>query len=568
MTDPSDVVFQSAFEAHQAGRVQEAKEGYRQVLAHNSRHADAMHLLGLIHAAQGALSEAAALIRQATGINENTVFFTNLGDVLRKLGWFTEAEAACRRAIELAPHYALAHFNLGMLFMATGCRDEAECAFRQVLALDPHSTDALNNLGILLDDMGRFDEAETAYRQAIGNDPGYLRAHYNLGLRLLRSGRFDEAERAFRQAVEIDPGYADAWNNLGTALRELQRYDEAEAMYRTALQQHPEFADAGWNLAFLLLGQGRYAEGWSQAEARYRAPSVDHVSIPEPGYPQWQGEPLAGRSLSIWHEQGLGDAIQFARYIPMLKARGVRHLTLLCPVPLKALMETLDGIDEVVCDTGQVGPHDFWSLTMSLPLHMGTTATDIPATLPYLHALPDRARRWGIRLPAHELKVGLVWKGGTSHQHDAERSLPGLLSLAPLWSVPGVTFVSLQKGQGEDEQAHLSAQLPMVSAARDLDDLADTAALISQLDLVISVDTSVAHLAGALGKPCWLLLSKSWTDWRWMHDRTESPWYPQVMRLYRQTTPGDWAEVIGRVTASLDLWARGTALSPAQATHL
>ncbi|SDI06060.1 Tfp pilus assembly protein PilF [Paraburkholderia phenazinium] len=561
MTNPCDAVFLPAFEAHQAGRVQEAEEGYRRVLGHDPQHADALHLLGLIHARRGALSAAEALIQQATGISDSAVFLTNLGDVLVQLGRLAEAETAFRRAIELTQDYVLAHYNLGVLFMRTERREEAECAFRRALALDPSSNDTLNNLGLLLGGMGRFDEAETAYRRATANDPGYLLAHYNLGLQLLRAGRFGEAEQAFRHALEIDKRHADAQNNLGTTLRELDRYDEAEMMYRTVLQQHPEFADARWNLAVLLLGQGRYAEGWQHAEARYHPRRTANVPGPDPGYPQWQGEPLAGRSLVIWHEQGLGDVIQFARYAPLLKARGLRRLTLLCPAPLKALTETLEGVDEVVCHTGAVGPHDFWSLIMSLPLHFGTTTESIPARLPYLHALPDLVGYWRTRLPAHGLKVGLVWKGATVHQHDADRSLPSLRSLAPLWTVPGVTFVSLQKGQGEDEPASLSADLPIVSAGSSIHDLADTAALISQLDLVISVDTAVAHLTGALGKPCWLLLHKQWTDWRWMHERTDSPWYPRVMGLYRQSAPGDWAEVIERVAVSLDQFVNSRAAS-------
>jgi tetratricopeptide (TPR) repeat protein len=556
-----EAVFGSAFDAHQAGRVDDAELGYRQVLAHDPTHADALHRLGLIYSGRGALSEAAALIEQAAAISASAMFLCDLGNVLCQLGRLTEADAACRRAIELAQHYAPAHFNLGTLLMATGRPHEAECAFRQALTLDPNSTDALNNLGLVLADMGRSGEAELTYRRAIANDPGYLRAHYNLGLQFLRSGRFGDAEQALRDALEIDPTHADARNNLGTALREQCRYDEAETAYRHVLQHHPDFTDASWNLALLLLARGRYAEGWAYAEARYQPRSSVGVSVPNPGFAQWRGEPLAGKSLVIWHEQGLGDAIQFARYAPLLKARGLRRLSMLCPAPLKALMETLDGVDEVVCDTAAVGPHDFWSLSMSLPLHVGTTADTIPAHLPYLHAQPDRAARWRSRLPARRLKVGLVWKGSTGHQHDVERSLPGLLSLAPLWSVPGITFVSLQKGHGEDEPARLLAQLPMVPAARHLKHFADTAAVVSQLDLVISVDTAVAHLTGALGKPCWLLLNKPWTDWRWMHDRTDSPWYPNVMRVYRQSTPGDWAEVIGRVAVSLGEWASSRAAS-------
>lgn len=561
MTNPNEAIFRSALDAYHAGRVQEAEAVCRQALAHDPRLADALHLLGLIHVGRGAFSEAAALMGQAVEVSPNARFLSDLGDVLRESGRLAQAEAACRRAIELARDYAPAYFNLGRLFMEMDRSHEAEQAFRHALTLDPKSSNTLNNLAILLGATGRADESKAVYRHVIANDPGYVRAPYNLGLQLLGAGRFGEAEQALRHALMISPSYAAAQNDLGTALREQNRYDEAEAMYRNVLQQHPDFADARWNLAFLLLGQGRYAEGWPHAEARYHPRRTVNVPLPNPGYPQWQGESLAGKSLVLWHEQGFGDAIQFARYAPLLKMRGLRRLTLLCPAPLKALMETLDGVDEVVCDSGAVGPHDFWSLIMSVALHVGTTIDDIPASLPYLHALPDKAKRWRARLPARRFKVGLVWKGSTDHQHDAERSLPGLLSLAPLRSVPGVTFVSLQKGQGEDEPTPLMAQLPMVPAAAHLKNFADTAALVSQLDLVISVDTSVAHLTGALGKPCWLLLNRHWTDWRWMHERTDSPWYPQVMRLFRQTTPGDWAEVIGRVVVSLDEWVKRKAAS-------
>jgi tetratricopeptide (TPR) repeat protein len=561
MTNLYDAVFPSASDAYYAGRVQQAEAECRQVLARDPRHADALHLLGLIHARRAAFSEAAALIGQALDVSPNARFLTDLGDVLRESGRFAQAEAACRRAIELAHDYAPAYFDLGTLLMEMGRSHEAEQAFRRALTLDPNSNNTLNNLALVLGATGRAEESEALYHRVLANDPGYVRAPYNLGLQLLRAGRFGDAEQALRRALTINPNYADAQNDLGTALREQNRHDEAEAVYRNVLQQHPDFADARWNLAILLLSRGRYAEGWPHAEARYHPRRTVSVAVPKPGFAQWQGEALAGKSLVLWHEQGFGDAIQFGRYAPLLKAHGLRRLTLLCPAPLKALMETLDGVDEVVSDSAALGPHDFWSLTMSVPLHVGTTIDNMPARLPYLRALPDKAKRWRARLPARRFKVGLVWKGSTAHQHDAGRSLPDLLSLAPLWSVPGVTFVSLQKGQDEDAPTRLLARLPMVSTAGQLKHFADTAALISELDLVISVDTAVAHLAGALGKPCWLLLQTPWTDWRWLDERADSPWYPQVMCLFRQTTPGDWAEVIGRVAVSLEEWVNGRAAS-------
>ncbi|WP_081061735.1 tetratricopeptide repeat protein [Burkholderia territorii] len=551
MSDSYESVFLLAFEAHKAGQLQAAEEGYRQVLAQHPRHADALHLKGLIHASRDELTEAGALIGQATEICECAMFWVSFCTVLLRQERCEDALVACRRGIDLTPDYVPAHFNLGIVLMRMDRLEEAARAFRRVLTLEPCNNDALNNLGIILQKMGRRVEAESAFRRAIGSARDYAHPHYNLGMLLLRAGRFGEAEQAFRDALDIEPGHADARNNLGSALFQQNRHAEAELAYREVLLRHRDFAAASWNLALLLLSQGRFIEGWQYAEARC-SHFLPGARLPNPGYPQWRGEPLAGRSLVIWSEQGLGDVIQFARYASLLKAQGLRRLTMLCPTPMKALMETLDGVDEVVCDTSVVGPHDFWSFIMSLPLYVGTTIETIPARLPYLRPLSDRGRYWHDRLPARGFKVGVVWKGSRDHQHDAERSLPGLRSLVPLWSVPGVTFISLQKGQGEEELETWPAELPIVSAGASLNDLADTAALICHLDLVISVDTAVAHLAGALGKPCWVLLSKQWTDWRWMHDRTDSLWYPGVMKLYRQSIAGSWAEVIEGMATALN----------------
>jgi hypothetical protein len=237
---------------------------------------------------------------------------------------------------------------------------------------------------------------------------------------------------------------------------------------------------------------------------------------------------LAGKSLLVWQEQGLGDEIQFCRYLPLLKEQGAARITQICKAPLKSLMGTLEGVDTVMtCDeTSNVATHDYWIRLLSIPLYCKTDLAGIPARIPYLHASPDRMAHWSGRLPQSGFRVGLVWKGSGKHPNESNRSLQGLAALAPLWSVPGVKFVSLQKGLGEDEGKNPPNEQPLVHLGSEIADFADVAAIVAQLDLVITIDTAVAHLAGALAKPCWVLLPASRTDWRWLHERQDSPWYP------------------------------------------
>jgi hypothetical protein len=410
-------------------------------------------------------------------------------------------------------------------------------------------------LGNLFKETHRLEEAEKFYRQAIRIQPRYPDAYINLGNLLKETQRFEEAEASYRKAIAISPGFSISYYNLGSLLVSRKRLEEGEAAYRQAIAHRPDYADAAWNLSLLLLSQGRYQEGWPLHEARY-APGFTHTNtIAPPGlFPQWQGQPLTGKSIFVLPEQGLGDQIQFIRYLPLLKEMGTTAITIACPPPLKPLLETLPGTDAVITNGEAFSDHDYWTFPLSLPGLCGTTLDSIPAQLPYLSADPARIQSWRPRLPSSGLRVGLVWKGSAGHKNDKHRSLPGLEALAPLWSIPGISFVSLQKGQAEDEARHPPANQPLLHLGSDIQDFADSAAIISQLDLLISVDTAAAHLAGALGKPCWVLLSAVGTDWRWMHDRTDSPWYPQVMRLFRQQQADDWQSVIIDVTSALKDW--------------
>ena len=438
-----------------------------------------------------------------------------------------------------------------------GRLDEAMQCYLDAIRIAPNPARAHLNRGNVLLLQGDLNGALEAFRTALDHQPDYAGAHYNIGNALLGNRQFDAAVTSFGSALKINPDYAEAHCSLGVALKELGDLDQAVTSFQKALQIDPALIEAHLNLGSLFLSQGRYAEGWPEYEARYDRGYAGRQSIsPDLPFPRWQGEALTGKSVLIWPEQGFGDEIQFARYVPLLKDQGVSRITLVCKPPLKTLLETLPGADRVVTqsEAAAMPVHDYWTFPMSLPLHFATTIETIPTGLPYLGVPPERLKQWQQRLPAKELRVGLAWKGSVLHSNDVNRSLPGLSILAPLWSVSGVTFISLQKGQGEEEAATPPAGQPILHLGSDIVDFADTAAILSQLDLVISIDTAIAHLAGALNKPCWVLLPASGTDWRWLRERSDSPWYPDVVRLFRQSQGGDWTITIDDVTQNLASW--------------
>lgn len=434
--------------------------------------------------------------------------------------------------------------------MQAGDDGAAEACFENAVRLVPDFAAAHANLGLLLERRGAADAAERHYRRAEALDPARPQIPLNLGALLADRKRFDEAEAAYRRAIALAPQAPAGWSNLGVLYACMKREEDAESCYRTALTLDANYAKARFNLSYLLLRQGRFEEGWHSLEARdWYAALAKHLPCP-----RWRGEALGGKSLLIAYEAGHGDMIQFCRYAAVLKARGARFISIICHPPLKALFGTLESVDEVIGFDEALPQRDwdFWTPPLSIPYYCETRLDNIPARIPYLHATPARIAEWAARIPSGGLRVGLAWKGSRQFENDADRSLPGLDALAPLGAAAGIRFVSLQKGAGEDEAAHPPETLrPLINLGPQLRDFADTAAVIAQLDLVICVDTAVAHLAGALGKPCWVLLPDYKTDWRWLTGREDSPWYPGVMRLFRQSAAGDWAPVIEAVAAAL-----------------
>jgi tetratricopeptide (TPR) repeat protein len=502
---------------------------------------------------EGKLKEAAALAESMIELYPTHGFaWKVLGLLYKNAGRKALAQVIMQHAIALSPNDADGYNNLGNLLRENNQLHEAERALLHALELKPKFVEALNNYGSLLQESMRFPEAEAAFLRAIELKPDYADAYYNLGNLFLVTKQMAKAEAAYLRALKLRMTYAETYNNLGIVYKETKRLPEAVAAFRRALELKPDYADAKWGLGVLLLIQGQYAEAWPYHESRYDPNRTNNtIAMPSLPFPQWRGESLKGKSMLICPEQGYGDYIQFARYAPLLKRQGVSTLTLICAQPLKALLETVEGVDTVITDPASILPHDFWSFPLSLPLYFETTVDTIPNCLPYLHATPKRMRFWNKSLARKTFGVGLVWKGSSIHTNDANRSLPGLTTLAPLWSVSGVTFFSLQIGQGEMEAKQPPPAQPIINLGPDIRDFADTSAIVAQLDLVICVDTAVAHVAGALGKPCWVLIPAFGTDWRWLQDRTGSPWYPGALRIFRQKTPDEWDDTVGEVVTML-----------------
>jgi lipoprotein NlpI len=431
-----------------------------------------------------------------------------------------------------------------------------ECC-RVLAAAPPDDATLLCRLGAIFHACGEAAPAERFTRQALDLDPQMALAHYNLGVIAAAAGRLPEAEAHYRGALACHPRYAEAAFNLAVLLDDAGREAEAERQYRRVLELDPGQAGAARNLASILLQQGRYAEGWFYYEARW-SPRLPERTVwpPELPFPRWRGESLAGRSILVWPEQGYGDQLQLCRYLPQLKARGAARVTGVCPPPLAALFETLPGVDRVVPEgtPGPVQAHDCWTLLMSIPHCLGNGAAGIPAGIPYLKVPASRRARWQGRILPGGLRAGLVWRGSGAHGDNAARSLAGLESLAPLWQVPGLHWFSLQKGDGEDQAAAPPPGQPLQALGAEIADFADAAALLEQLDLLVCVDTAIAHLAGALGRPCWMLLPVR-PDWRYTPGRDDTPWYPGSLRLFRRGAGEEWDAVIGRVQRALQEWA-------------
>jgi tetratricopeptide (TPR) repeat protein len=577
-------LFEAGLRHLRSGEFVEAERRCHQILSANPDHADALHLLGLIKAQVSSLDLAVEYIARAIKQNPNNPeYFSNLGSMLQRRGQFEEAIKSYNLALQLKPDFAAAWNNLGRALQMQGRSDEALLSYEQALKIEPQYLEAINNRAALLFEleryqealagfdrldqmrprqakthhmrgfcfqrMARFEEALSSYNQALAISPDDAGAHNNLGAVLQALGRNDEALLCFDRALKLRPNYPEALVNRGDALSELRRFEEAFSSFDQAAAINQGYPLARWNSALLRLLIGDFEAGWAGREWRWKCPELRLIDR-QFSQPAWLGDsPIAGKTVLLYGDEGLGDAIHFARYAPMVVALGAKVI-LEVPDALQPLLSDLPGISRCLPKSGrELPPFDFHCPLSSLPLAFGTRLETIPAPASYLPAPPEARRQaWEDRLGRWDRpRVGLVWSGNPDHKNDRNRSI-GLRALSPILDLDA-TFVSLQKDVRADDKSTLLERSDIIDSTEHLIDFGETAALVSCLDLVISVDTSVAHLAGALGYPVWIMLPYT-PDYRWLLDRDDSPWYP-TLRLFRQTETREWPSVLDRVRAEL-----------------
>ena len=535
------------------GRAEDAVTSYRRAVQVRPDVSEAHNNLGIALRNLGYVAEAEMHYRQAIRIRENYAeAHNNLGINLIDQRRFREAESCTRRALQLRPDYAEAHSNLGVVLHELGRLAEAEASYRAALAHKPDYPHAHYNLGLTLTELERASEAEASYRKALELTPHDAEGHLNLGIVLKEKGDLDGAESCYRQALALDSQSAKAYNNLGIVLAELGRLDESEASLQRALAITGDYAEAHYNLGLTWLAAGRLQQGWPKYEYRWEGgrPKRQRPATP---LPQWTGQAVAGEArILVFGEQGMGDKLQFARYLPLVQERFTGGVGMVVDSALLALFRhAFPGIEFF-----EVAPQDqtawhFQCPLLSLPLAFQTSLESIPATIPYLFADPAKLAKWKNRIDALQLptvgKAGLVWKTGPLMKNAPHRSLK-LEQLSRLFQHPNWQWFSLQKELDAEEVTALAAN-KVIDWSAEFNDFSDTAALIANLDLVVSVDTAVAHLAGAMGKRVWLL-NRRVGEWRWMRDREDSPWYPG-MRIFTQRREGEWDEVVERIRATL-----------------
>lgn len=558
LPDQSDVdrnddrIMRDALARLHAGRLEDAEELASRISGASPRQVDALTILAEIHKRRGAWPLARQCLEDAIRRSpESTALYARLGSVLKRAGQADGAAAAYRKGLSRSPTDPDLLNGLGIALMEVGQVESAVETFRALVRGDPDSVQGLSNLGHALTVAGRAAEAVSYLYRARELDPDSRGVSHNLGNALRALGRLDEAGDAFRHALHGTPVQAGVLSDYGLLLRDQGRLSEAQEAMREALIREPQRPEIHANLGLLLLLDGEFETGWAEYEWRLRGRGFkQRGGVDEADGPFWDGRPFPGETLLVRAEQGLGDTLQFVRYLPMVKALG-GTVILECQDELKGLLAAVEGADRVIgrSELG-VSPMSWDTCVplLSLPHRFATTFGDIPSRVPYLRADDRRVGVWRERVIHGTRRVGLVWAGRPGHENDHNRSL--LLSdFGPLSKVADTVFYSLQKGEAADQLRTPPDGLQVVDTATALSDFLDTAALLDSLDLVITVDTAVAHLAGAMGRPVWVLLPCV-PDWRWLLGREDSPWYPG-MRLFRQARPGGWEEVIRRVAEAL-----------------
>lgn len=545
MNDP----FQEAVEHQRAGRLDQAETACRGMLAQNPGDVRALHLLGTLLIRRRQATLAVELLRQASQIapDSSDVQFA-LADALRMSGDTSAAEAAYRASLNLRPLFPPAHNGLGLALVQQGKLESAVLAWQRAIQLKPDYAEAHANLGAALAQLKKPSEAAPILRRAVELNPNFAPAHNNLANVLEELEDVDGAVEHWQRAIELVPNYFDALVNLGKTVQRRGEHARAMELLDHAISLRPTDPDARFLRGLALLLQGNFVDGFLDYAFRMQSKelNIDPRSFSQPA---WDGSDQPGKTILLRAEQGFGDVFQFIRYAPMVRARCGR-VVLECQAELAELMRNVQGIDLVGVRNQGLPDFDFQSPLLDLPRLLGTTVRSIPADVPYITPDPRRVEKWSQILAGDPpgRRVGLVWSGNPQHGNDRNRSTY-LRDLEPLAGVANVTFFSLQKGPAAAQASDSTLRLKVVDHTPRLTDFSETAALLANLDLVITVDTSVAHLAGALGRPIWVLLP-FFPDWRWMLQRSDSPWYP-TMRLFRQPQAKQWTPVIQQVVVAL-----------------
>ena len=541
-------------------RFDEALLTYAHVLTLDPQNAEAANKGGLLLMQLHRYDEALARFDLLATISPDSAeAFYNMGVCLCEMNRPEQAAERFRRSLEINPQQAEVQNRLGMALIDMNRSDEALAHARAAVEINPGFVGALNNLGAAFTNLRRFDEAITTLDRALAISPEVAELFSNKANALKGLNRHSDAIASYDRAIALKPDYVHAHNNRGSCFDEMMQADEALSSYRNALAFSPDFAEAHWNVAINRLRAGDFKTGWIESEWRWKCPSLQ---LKQRNFvqPLWLGDqPIEGKTLLLHNDQGLGDALQFCRYAPLVAARGARVILESDP-PLRELLATLEGVPEIIVRGKTLPDFDYHCSLASLPLAFDTTPDTIPSTVPYLSTAGSASDWQGWLGPAKGPRVGLVWSGNPKHGNDHNRSI-ALETLLPLLDIEA-QFVSLQKDPRLADAAVLRERSDIRDAGPELNSFSDTAALLSQLDLVITVDTSVAHLAGALGRPAWVLLPRV-PDWRWLLDRGDSPWYPSL-RLFRQTETATWPPVVQRVKEALQKLIAGGRLSAAR----
>ncbi|MBM4137553.1 MAG: tetratricopeptide repeat protein [Nitrospira sp.] len=576
-----DKALQLAAKHYQAGDLQQAEHIYREILKVQPDNTDVLHFIGIVFYQIGNYDLAIQYLIKTLELQPNNAdVYYNLGNAYVEKGQFDEAIDCFKKSLQLNPNIAEAYNNLGVVIQKKGSPNDALPYFQKAFQLNHDFIDAYYNLGNALKEKGQFDEAITYYQKALEIDHDHFMAHYSLGNVFQEKGLLDKALKYYQKAMELNSTNPDIYNDIGTVLQELGQFDEAITYYQKALQFNQNFVkalcnmgnvlqrkgkydeavqfyqkvmqldpqniDAHFNMSLILLLSGKFKEGWEEYEWRWKLKDFYRRDFPQP---LWDGSNIRGLTILLHAEQGFGDTIQFIRYAPLVAERGAKVI-FECHRELKSLFQNVHGIQQVIAPGEQLPEFKLQCPLLRLPFIFDTTLETIPSKIPYITVTPVLIQKWRdkIRHDDFNLKIGLAWFGNPKHYNDQTRScsLDTFLSLVQL---DNFTFYSLQKREGAEQSKFPPEGMKLLDLTDEIKDFSDTAALIENLDLIISVDTAVAHLAGALGKPVWTLLPFT-PDWRWMLNREDSPWYP-TMRLFRQYSPGDWKSVTARIVEDL-----------------